>query len=214
MRRPVMLLLLLGSMSSFAAKVELSDTGSGTRYCKQKNPRCTLDFSTKSKARDAAKSNARDKAEYQCSSKGGKILNSKNLNSRCTKITAWIDYYSCSASHRVSCETSPNGNISVDDKKLKKCNASLGAASLAYNRKDPVGTKQMNSACIYAVSQNNEELLKNCLVNSLIQDQGAATHVALKYCDLANRDGKLQDWINTLPYFDGYNFEYIYENKF
>ncbi|MGI4992109.1 hypothetical protein ACRXCV_05740 [Halobacteriovorax sp. GFR7] len=207
-------LLFIFMNVAYGAKVELKASGSGQSYCDTTNPRCIFDFSTSANAKSNAKADAKMEAEYMCASKGGKLLSSTNTGSRCSKVRGWTDSYVCSATHKVLCETNPNGNIRVDRLSVKQCVASLSMISSIHNTKDPTYTKQMDNACTYATLVENTDELENCLTISLKQDTSASTYFALKYCDLTNREGRLNDWSNTLPFFDGYNFRYIYENKF
>ncbi len=207
-------LLTLFSHTAFSLEIELKDSSTSESYCDSTNPRCFFDFRTKRNAQNTAKSRAKNKTEAKCIHNGGSIVSSESQRSSCSKIRAWIDYYICSASHKVICETSPNNDLTINHEVAKRCSKTIGAVALVRNGSHTINFKQINSACDYASATSSNNLLLNCMSKSLNHDRGASVYYALRYCDITNRQKRIQEWIDILPFFPNNNFLYIYENKF
>lgn len=214
MRINLFLACLFFASNVFSATIEIVKSGTGSSCCSQDNPRCNFDLSTRSECIKNAKSDAQSNAEYECSSKGGVVVDGSVVSSSSSKERGWVDSYNCSASYKVECNTNPAGNVVVSSSSVDLCKANIIVISNKLNPADVVQEGQLNSSCKSAVSKGYQDSLYTCLKNSLNQDTGAATSFALKYCDLAGKEGRIDDWISILPYYKGYNFRYIYEEKF
>ena len=131
----VTLLFLVLAYSSLVtgAVVELEETGRATSYCDNDNPRCIFDLEPRSRGNARALRKAKANTEYQCTSKGGLVLEVLDSESSCHAITAWVDYYSCNASYKIKCETFPNKGIEVDTEKQENCETHLEIISLIFN---------------------------------------------------------------------------------
>lgn len=214
MKLLIFILLNTLCLTSFASVVEVVKTGSGTSSCTSNNPRCLFDFQTKGACRAAAIYDAKSLAEYTCSKNGGIVKDGKVIDTKSTKVTAWVDYYVCAASYKVICDPNPARNDLASEDQDRQCKVDLLRISKKYNTGDVVEDMQLLSACKSAIAGSYTSSLETCLEKSLKQDTAAATWYALKYCDLAGKAGRIDDWNATLAMFDGYNFEYIYNNKF
>lgn len=210
------------TVTSYAANVAINKSGSNQQFCLQENPRCFLDFSTKSTAMKYAVQDARSQAEYACSAAGGAVVSGAENNSNCTSITGWLDSYVCMANYQVQCDLSQASdakNVSQDQINLcinrleHTAKTSLYISPYSGNSylHSIAPRAQTQAACAGAISKGYEERLQSCLKNSFSNDSMASTSYALKYCDLAGRRDLIEQYLAAFSIYDGYNFEYIYK---